>query len=188
MSHLIHEPITTAVREFGNFSDEELALFRSKLTQKKLLKNEFLLKEGQVCQSIWFITNGSIRQFYCDEEAQEITVDLQIEMDWVLDQQSFLSQKPSKLHVQAFENSELWELTVQALHELISLSPSFFRLGKLLQKDFVHSEQKQAPPQVKYLSLMQTKPLIIQRFPLKYIASYLRMTPETLSRVRNRIK
>lgn len=188
MSHLTCEPITSAVREFGNFSEEELTLFRSKLSHKNLLKNEFLLKEGQVCQSIWFIRQGSIRQFYCDEEAQEITVNLQTEMDWVLDQQSFLSQKPSKLHVQAFENSELWELTVQVLHELISLSPSFFRLGKLLQKELDHSDQKQASPQVKYLNLIQTKPLIIQRFPLKYIASYLRMTPETLSRVRNRIK
>ena len=188
MSQLTCEPITTAIRELGTFSDEELTLFRSKLTQKKLLKNEFLLKEGQVCQSIWFIRQGSVRQFYYNEDAQETTVDLRVEMDWVLDQQSFVSQKPSKINVQAFENSDVLELTVQALHEMISLSPSFFRLGKLLEKDFRHTDLKQASPQVKYMNLMQTKPRIIQRFPLKYIASYLRMTPETLSRVRNRIK
>lgn len=111
-----------------------------------------------------------------------------MENDFALDQSSFTSQKPSLFNMQALEDCELIELTVQSLHSLITMSPTFFALGKILDANTRANYAHLKTPEEKYLALIQNRPQVIQRFPLKYIASYLNMTPETLSRVRGKVK
>ena len=77
-------------------------------------------------------------------------------------------------------------LNIHDLHALIGRSPSFFVLGKILEEIHDYQSQKLSPDQ-KYKLLLEKRPEVIQTFPLKYISSYLGMTPETLSRVRSRI-
>ena len=100
-----------------------------------------------------------------------------------------MTQKPSETVVRATEVSEVFKLSGYDFHELVKISDSFFRMGRIFEQalqnqDYQHNRMT---PEEKYALLIASKPQIIQIFPLKYIASYLGMTPETLSRVRRKI-
>jgi len=183
------EQVLQSIRKLGSFSEQEFDIFSKKLKVKNVEKDSFLLKQGKVCQSFCFINNGSLRQFFLTDDNSELTLNLFTENDWAFDYQSFTSQNPSTNYIQAFEDAEVFELDIHSFHELILQSQSFFKIGKLLEAGLLndHLYNSISSPEEKYVSLLEKKPHWIQKFPLKYIASYLRMTPETLSRVRRKI-
>ncbi len=156
-----------------------------RVNEKRVSKGVVLLSEGEVCRDLSFLLKGSFKQYHRNKELDEVIVNLFVEGDWVLNHQSFTSQKPSTHKIEAFEDSEILTINIHQLHELIGLYPSFFVLGKMLEASNPYDLKT---PEEKYIHLLETRPDFIQKFPLKYIASYLRMTPETLSRVRNKIR
>ena len=184
------DSIISSIKGFGNFTEEDISLFTSKLQVINLAKNNFLLEEGQVCQSLYFLYEGSVRIYMIDSESDEHTHELLTANDWIIDYGSFTSQKPSGYFIQAFHESKILELNVYALHALIKASASFFRLGKVLGHEFPDYPYKNSllSPRERYASLLASKPMVIQTFPMKYIASYLGMRPETLSRIRSGIR
>jgi CRP-like cAMP-binding protein len=99
-----------------------------------------------------------------------------------------MTQQPSENIIRAETDSEVFGLSVLDFHELVKLSDSFFRLGQIMEQairnqDFQHNR---LTPEQKYERLLETNPALLQHFPLKHIASYLGMTPETLSRIRKK--
>ena len=180
------DEITTSIRKIGRFSDQNVADFTDKLQLKTLPKNAFLLQKGQVCTATYFVKTGSLRQFNLNEDNEPLTLNLFIENDWVLDFESFMHQKPAKNAIQAFEDTTVFELSIQSIHALIALSQAFLLLGKLLEIGARDATYDTLTPEEKYQYLRTKKPQLLQKFPLKYIASYMRITPETLSRVRNK--
>jgi CRP-like cAMP-binding protein len=182
------EKFNKAIQALGTFSGSDLDLLKNHLNVRSFQKNYCLLKEGKICQSIYFINRGSLRHYYIANTGDEITLNLHVENDWVLDYKSFTSQTPSTSIIQAAENSEVLELNIYDLHKLMKISDSFFQIAKVFQYAIEQQEGKtqKTSPKEKYAELLTNKSQIIQRFPLKYIASYLNMTPETLSRVRRR--
>ncbi len=180
--------ILNAIQQFGNFSNDELHAFQNKCFDLQLQKNDFLLEENQVSQTVYFIENGTFRSYFLNKENEENTTGLFIGKDWVFDMQSFTSQKPSRNFIQATENSSVIGIHMESVHELITQSQQFFALGKILELNASENLfNPQGTPEEKYKSLLQKKPALILKFPLKFIASYLGITPETLSRVRKRI-
>lgn len=177
-----------SIQAFGDFSQEDQTLITERMINKSFKKNEFIFKQGDRCRSLYFLNSGSVRHFKDIDGYSELTINLFVEGDWVLDHHSFISQKPSENHMQAFENTELLELPMDSLHSLIGSSPSFFMLGKIMENAEPSKEEIIKTPEERYESLLENTPQIIQRFPLKHIASYLGMTPETLSRVRAKIR
>jgi len=181
-------PVLQSIQQLVNLSEQELSIVQNKLNFRSIKKHSFILQEGNVCRAFYFLTKGSCTHTFTTAEGIDVILNLYVENDWLSDYQSFTSQKPSKNNIQAFEDCELVELTVHAFHELIGLSPSFFRIGRLFEKlqnpetDFIKSHNEM------YKELLANRPQLIQKFPLKYIASYLRIAPETLSRIRKRIK
>ena len=108
--------------------------------------------------------------------------------DRVINHKSFTTRKPSENLIQAFEDSTIYELSIEAIHKLIATSQSFLQLGKILETtisriDFFDNNNT---PDEKYRFILEHKPMLLQKFPQKIIASYLKITPETLSRVRKR--
>jgi CRP-like cAMP-binding protein len=176
------------IQQYGSFSEDDETLISQFLIRKSIKKNELVQAEGEVCQSCYFVESGSLRQFKDVDGFTQQTINLFLENDFVLDQSSFTSQKPSLFNVQALEDCELIELTIHSIHSLITMSPTFFALGKILDANTHMNYAHLKSPEEKYLALIQNRPQVIQRFPLKYIASYLGMTPETLSRVRAKVK
>ncbi len=183
------DEILKSIRQFGKFSEQEQKFFTDKLKIKTFKKGELLLQTGQVCKSIYFIRKGAFRHYAFINDKTELTLNLFTEDDWVFDQQSFTSQKPSENFIQAFEESKVLELDVLSLHKLVEQSKSFFVLGKLLKAESDASilNKNIVSPEKKYNYILTEKPLLLNRFPLKYIASYLRITPETLSRIRKKV-
>jgi CRP-like cAMP-binding protein len=181
--------ISGFLTKIGHFSGEELALLREKIVFKKLKKDEVLLDKGEICSSLSFIINGSLYQYKTDTDSNKNIIDLNVTDDWIINHKSFTTQKPSEYTIQAYEESTICLLTIDSIHQLIAKSQSFLKLGKVLEASISRIDffDNNNTPDEKYQYILENNFEITQRFPLKLIASYLKMTPETLSRVRNRL-
>lgn len=173
----------------GSYSEKELNLFEKKLLLKKIPKGDILLKKGELCSSLFFILEGSMFRYKLTDEGETKVLELRTDNEWIMDHQSFVTRRPSQFFIKAFTNSLIYELSMDAIHELISLSHSFFQLGTILESSNLEQTALELleGPDAKYRYVLDNRPNIVQSFPLKMIASYLKMTPETLSRVRKRL-
>jgi len=186
---LMDESILELLNKAGKFSEIESLLLKQELQFRKLKKDDVLLEKGHICSSLCFVVSGSFYQYYIDSELNRNVIDLNIANDWVLNHKSFTSRKPSEYSIQAFEDSTFYEISIDAIHRLIAQSQTFLQMGKILEEstsriDFFDNNNT---PDEKYLYIQKNKPNLLQKFPQKIIASYLKITPETLSRVRKRL-
>ncbi|NMR33226.1 Crp/Fnr family transcriptional regulator [Chryseobacterium aquaticum] len=172
--------------QFGNFSDTEVQLFNKNICKRHLEKNEILSKEGDISKSIFFITKGSFYQsYYNDIREEKIITDLYLENEWTFDLGSLINQSPAKATITAFEKSEVMELTLDSLHKLIAISNKFLQFNKLLiSNPKLSFYDENMTPTEKYNYILKTRPQLIQTFTLSMIASYLKIRPETISRIR----
>lgn len=173
------------LENIGTFSPAQLALIAEHCSYRKVRKQDTLLAAGQICNAFFFLVTGACYQFRATDSDPNI-IDLHVADDCVINGTSFITQQPSSENIEAYEESELLVLTIQSLHRLIALSPAFLQLAKLLQVSTLQAEfhNSAMTPAEKYNHILNNKPRLIQTFPLKYIASYLKIAPETLSRVR----
>ena len=183
------EDVTTSIFSYAPFSPESVSLFLQRLKVLTIKKDDFLIKEGQVCQCFYFINKGAFRHYTVQDNGEEATLNLSIRTEWILEYKSFMTQSPAQNMIQAVTDSEVFGLSVWDFHELVKLSDMFFRMGRILEQaiqntDFQHNRLS---PEEKYELLLASKPALLQHFPLKHIASFMGMTPETLSRIRKKI-
>jgi len=187
------DPLKSAIRKIVSPDDEELAAFISFFSIKKIKKKEVLLSEGAICRYIWFINRGLIRDYF-HRDGLEVTAGFFKEGEFITNYESFISQKPSKVYIDALEDSELLAIGYDSLQYLYSSSKTWERAGRLIaEQRFLISEQKKDgllsnSPDLQYLSLVQEQPDIVQRVPQYYIASWLGVSPEHLSRIRKKIQ
>lgn len=170
----------------GNFSVSELQLLEAACVTLQLNKNDLLLKEGQVCDAAFYLLSGAAYQFRITDIDENI-VDLHLKGEWFLNPSSFISRTASATTIKVFVPGEVLVLSVHTIHQLIEQSPAFLQLGKLLQPNDQRLQlfENAVSPAEKYKHILEDRPQLLQVFPLKMIASYLKMTPETLSRVRS---
>ncbi|OBX19022.1 hypothetical protein A9996_18920 [Gelidibacter algens] len=147
------------------------------------------MEEGIICSSFWYIVAGSFYQYRIDSELNKNIIDLNIAGDWVVNHKSFTSRNPSMFSIQAFEDSSIYEISIDAIHRLIGQSQSFLQMGKIVEESTsrIAFFDNNYTPDERYLHILKNKPKLIQKFPQTIIASFLKMTPETLSRVRKRV-
>ena len=181
--------VVKSLRKFGIYRPEDLTLFMDNIKIRNVSKDEVLLQIGTICQSVFFIENGSVYQYNFKDEIEENIIDLHIESEWVLNHQSFTSQSPSESIIKAFSDCVVLELSIENIHKLIAISPVFLQLGGILESSVsrVSFFDNDLTPLKKYQFILQNRPQLIQYFPLKIIASYLKIAPETLSRVREKL-
>lgn len=155
----------------------------------KYTKGSVVLPEGAVCRHMYFVERGMVRQYYY-KGGRDITEHFSYEGRIVVCIESFLRQEPSKLIVEALENSCLYGIPYDELHQLADENKEIELLFRKIMEHALISSQVYADSQrfetatERYLRLLNTKPEILLRAPMLHIASYLQMSPETLSRVR----
>jgi CRP-like cAMP-binding protein len=177
--------IERLLKNIGTFPEADSRLFETYVKFRSVPKNTILLNEGDVCDTAFFTFSGASYQFnYIDID--ENVIDLHICGEWFLNYASFIAQKPSYTTIKTYADSEILELSLYSIHQLIIASPAFLQLNKIFEQAVSRAYifDNAMKPLQKYRYLQETKPKLLQTFPLKIIASYLKMTPETLSRVR----
>ncbi|MEJ7767440.1 MAG: Crp/Fnr family transcriptional regulator [Chitinophagaceae bacterium] len=153
-------------------------------------KKSFLLKQGKVCKHIHFIQKGLARCFYIKDD-KEVSSWFMKEGDVIISVESFFKQQPSYESIQALEECELLCLTYDKLQTMFHQFPEFNFIGRVLtEKYYTLSEQRLYSLRMqraneRYAFLMHHYPELIQRVPSTYIASYLGITLETLSRIKH---
>ena len=176
-----------------SFTEEELKIFHSLLEVKLVSKKEFLLQEGDFCDFEGFVIRGCLRKYYINVNGAEVIVQFAIEDSWISDIASFSDHKPSHFFIEALEDCELLILTPTKKEELLSKVPKFERVFRILvqrnlsvtQDRLLNTIVHSAPE--KYLDFLEHYPTIPQRVAQHYIASYLGISAEFLSKVRSRL-
>jgi CRP/FNR family transcriptional regulator, anaerobic regulatory protein len=162
---------------------------QSVVKERRLKKKEHFLREGEICKSVGFIKEGYVRLYYL-HQGEDITKDFNFETNFCSSHASFSMQEPSRFNIVAMEDVVLLEISHDSLYSLYDKYKSFERLGRLLMEKMFDRKEKresaflQDDAETRYHDLLKTHPQITQRVPLKYIASYLGITAETLSRLR----
>lgn len=155
----------------------------------KVNKGEHLMNEGDVCSFMYYVERGMVRQFYY-KNGRDVTEHFSYEGRIVICIESFLKQEPSRLIVEALETSWVFGIPYEKLMSLIEVDKEMANLYRKILEHALISSQEHADSQrfenatERYVRLLKTKPEIVLRAPMVHVASFLQMTPETLSRVR----
>jgi CRP-like cAMP-binding protein len=174
-------------------TEEEQEFIKKYLTVKKLRKRQYLLQEGDVCKAVAFVERGVMRLYRVNEDSTEHIVAFALEGSFMTDLYCFLTNEPFTYNIDAIEDSELVLITRPANDELRKLASKY--------QEFIFQETSEAYIQLerritstislgleeRYKDLTSNYPGILQRIPQHMIASYMGLTPETLSRIRKRI-
>ena len=179
-------------RSSSPLSETDLSLLEEAFIPRKLRKRQFLLQEGEVCKYIAFIVKGATRQYTVDEKGHEHVLNLCIENWWTSDRESFHKETPSIYNIDAWEETELLLLPkVNGYYEQVNAIPAFCEMRvKLDDNQHIAAQKRLNMAQTytadyRYEELIKLYPEFLQRFPQHIIASYLGVTKETLSRIRN---
>ena len=176
-------------RRYSTMTHEELDVLESVLVPMKFQKGEMILSEGQTCTNIYWIAKGLVRQFYY-KTGKELTEHMATENNIVMCIESLFKEEPTRLQIVALEPTIIYALPKEALEQASIRSVNIQMLyRKILEESLilsqVHADMLRfESAQDRYVKLVKRQPQLVLRAPLVYIASYLQMTPETLSRVR----
>ena len=185
-----HDVARELARKYSTMTLDELSLLESILVPMKFSRGQLVLKEGEVCHYIYYVDRGLVRLFYFKND-KELTEHLQVEGNIVMSIESLFKERPTTLQIEAIENSIIYGLPRQSLEEIALHNGNIQILyRKILEESLIQSQVhadmlRFETAQDRYKKLCKMQPQIVLRAPMNYIASYLQMTPETLSRVRN---
>ena len=155
-------------------------------------RKKYLLEEGEICRFIAFIVKGSVMHFHI-KYGEEKTCDISFENSFITEFSSFTYEVPSNINFQALENSELLVISKQNLFKLYDECRKYETVGRLMAEKVAFRATEIAmslssdKPETRYKNLLAHQPELFQRVRQKYIANFLGITHESLSRIRKRI-
>lgn len=180
------------ITKFVEYSDEELSVFLNSQKKRVIPKGGYLMEAGQVCDYVAFINKGYFRSF-CVINNTEETYNFSFEGNFFTDYPSFLTRAPSNETHQALVDCEVLTISHADMQRGYLETPAMEKFGRLMAEFIIIgiAERNRSmlfmSPEQRYLNLMKTRPKVIANIPQHYIASYLGIQPESLSRIRKRL-
>jgi CRP-like cAMP-binding protein len=174
-------------------SEDKAAQIASYYHLKEFSKNDYLTKEGKICQLSYFVEEGFFRSYVTDIEGNEVTLDFYGKDGFANDFLSFFKRVPATENIQALTNCMTWATTFDDLQICFHTIPEFREFGRLLLVTNYGRQRErmlgmiQLTAEQRYVKLIEFEPNIFQNAPLKMIASYLGITDTSLSRIRKDI-
>lgn len=181
------------LQQYPNYTPSVFENVLPFLSKKTIKSGEILLRQGKISKDIAFIEYGLFRQYYINDEGMEITTCFCKENSITTSYKSLITQQESEINIQAVEESKLTILSLESLKKLLKTDLFWEQFGRFAaENEFIISEShnrflKDLSATNRYLKIVNNDKELLQRVPLKYLASYLQISPETLSRVRNKI-
>lgn len=182
-----------SIEKLTKISPEEAALFFSFFQERKYKKNSILLQEGEVAHELYFVLKGALRQFFSKEDGVKKTCNFTFEAEFFTDIESFSRKSCSVTNITTLEPTECLVITCTDLMKAISQSTVIAELCRTIVENMASGNIKRIQsmlsltPENQFKELVYSNPEMLQRVPQRYIAQYLGLAPESLSRIRKRI-
>lgn len=189
----VPEKFKTLFKTELGLSDTEFEKLVSCFTNRFVARKQFYLKEGELNTHKCYVVKGCSRNFVLDENGKEKTLFFAFEDWWLGDIEAFITGTFCKQNIQAIEDMELICIPKQDFFTLAGDIPSLNNwFNNIVTRSYFATlnrlmETKTGSPETRYLEMLKKRPDIFQRIPLQYIASYLNIEPQSLSRLRNRL-
>ena len=190
----MYTQINKNISRYVSFEEEELKIFNSLLEFKKISKKTILLREGEQCSFEAFVIKGSARKYYIDANGAEVVLQLAVEDAWLSDISfSIYENNPSNVFIETLEDCELFIFSPQSKELLFEKAPRFERAYRILMERHLAVTQNRLFETIaksatdKYVAFLEHYPEHANRFAQHYIASYLGISPEFLSKVRKKL-
>lgn len=187
------EQLYKSIHENVSLTDDEWERCKNSFRPKRMLKRQFLLQEGDVCRQIAFIEKGALYSYSVDQKGNQHVMQFGFEGWWIADLHSFFTNTPSTLNIEVLEEAELLLINHDNHEKLMKEIPAYERYQRMIiQNAYVALQQRVEnalgrTAEEKYARLIERSPQFMNRVPLNLVASYLGMSPETLSRVRSQM-
>ena len=176
-----------------NFTEQQFKEISQLLITKTLTKGTVLLSEGEICQYNIFVTRGCLRSYVIDKNGKEHIIQFAPENWWISEQNSLIKQEPAMYYIDAVEDTDVLLGQRDFNEKLSAIIPAGGQMLQLLFQNSFRSMQKRvvnllsASAEQRYREFIKTYPTVALRVPQKMIASYLGITPESLSRIRKEV-
>lgn len=186
------ETFRNFIEQYVQLSHDEWETIKYEFEQHVFQKNEVILEEGNVCRYFYFLEQGLIR-FYCNNDGADITMSFAIAPYCFTSKVSFRNQSPANEGIQALDKTIVWKINYQQYKELEKINAWNVFMRKLLNEIQEYTEKRMLESKIytaekNYENLLQQYPAdLIQKLPLKHLASFLGVAPQSLSRIRNNI-
>lgn len=180
------------IRRYIELDDDAIDVLNKYIKPVNLKKKDFLLKEGQICRSIYFVEKGCLRMFFITDKMSEQITQFALENWWISDFFSFIDNKPSGYFIQAVEKSEILSIDTSSFEMMLKELPQMERYFRIVMQRAVAASQLRAKYMYEltkeefYTHFCSSFPEFVQRVPQYMIASYLGLTPEYVSELRKK--
>ncbi|MDP4208098.1 MAG: Crp/Fnr family transcriptional regulator [Bacteroidota bacterium] len=180
------------IRKYVELDENDVLVLIKYIKLVSLKKKEFLLKEGQVCRSLYFVEKGCLRMFFINDKTVEQITQFALDNWWMSDYFSFMDNKPSDYYIQTVEKSEVLTIDVFSFEELLKELPQMERYFRIIMQRALAASQLKVKYMYEltkeefYMHFCTSFPEFIQRIPQYMIASYLGLTPEYVSELRKK--
>lgn len=187
----MHNHLLTALQKRIDLTPSECELITSYFKPKKYRKHQYILQEGEVCRMETFIVSGCTRTYEIDDKGQEHVLQFGMEGWWVGNMYSFLSETESDINIDCLQDTEVLQITKSNLEELYDRVPKMERYFRILVQNAYIAAMNRISSNLtlsaleRYREFISRYPAIEQLVPNHQIASYLGITPQSLSRVRS---